>query len=172
MTRWTLIASASLVVNFAAGIVAADRALAASQQNIGMRVTSSDETARFLTLGVNKSVVVDLPKDVQDVLVTDPKTANAVVRTKRRAYLIGVAPGETNVYFFDQGGRQIGALDIEVVSGSPQPPSEQNPSGGPANVVVVYRSAEGATYSCTPTACLGAVKPDTTTYSQITTISK
>jgi hypothetical protein len=137
-----------------------------------MRVTSSDETARFLTLGVNKSVVVDLARDVQDVLVTDPKTANAVVRTKRRAYLIGVAPGETNVYFFDEGGRQIGAFNIEVVSGSPRPPSEQNPSGRPANVVVVYRSVEGAAYSCTPNACLGAVKPDTTTYTQTTIINK
>src|SRR6478609_7542026 len=60
-----------------------------------------DKAAQFLPLGIGKSVVVDLPGDVKDVLVADPKIANAVVRTARRAYLIGVAVGQTNVYFFD-----------------------------------------------------------------------
>jgi pilus assembly protein CpaC len=40
---------------------------------------------RFLSLGIGKSVVVDLPRDVKDVLVADPKIANAVVRSRSRA---------------------------------------------------------------------------------------
>src|SRR3981189_2047579 len=70
--------------------------------------------ARFLALGIGKSVVVDLPRDVKDVLVADPKIANAVVRTVRRAYLIGVAVGQTNIYFFDAEGRQLAGFDIAV----------------------------------------------------------
>src|SRR4051812_36215331 len=41
--------------------------------------------SRFLSLGVGKSVVVDLPRDVKDVLVADPKIANAVIRSAQRA---------------------------------------------------------------------------------------
>ena len=50
-----------------------------------------DQAARFIPLGVGKSIVIDLPGDIKDVLVADPKIANAVVRTSRRAYIIGVA---------------------------------------------------------------------------------
>ena len=70
--------------------------------------------SRFLALGIGKSSVVELPEDAKDVLVADPKIANAVVRSARRAYLIGVAAGQTNVIFFNAEGRQIAAYDIEV----------------------------------------------------------
>ena len=73
-----------------------------------------DKAAQFLPLGVGKSIVVDLPGDIKDVLVADPKIANAVVRTSRRAYIIGVAIGQTNVYFFDSEGRQLMGFDIAV----------------------------------------------------------
>ena len=69
---------------------------------------------RFLSLGVGKSVVVDLPRDVKDVLVADPKIANAVIRSAQRAYIIGAAVGQTNVVFFDADGQQVGSYDIAV----------------------------------------------------------
>jgi pilus assembly protein CpaC len=69
---------------------------------------------RFLALGVGKSVVVDLPRDVKDVLVADPKIANAVVRSSQRAYIIGAAVGQTNVVFFDADGQQVASYDIAV----------------------------------------------------------
>jgi pilus assembly protein CpaC len=70
--------------------------------------------ARSLSLGVGKSVVVDLPSDIKDVLVADPKIANAVVRSAQRAYIIGAAVGQTNIVFFDSAGQQIAAYDIAV----------------------------------------------------------
>ncbi len=73
-----------------------------------------DGVTRPMPLGVGKSVVIDLPRDVKDVLVADPKIANAVVRTARRAYLIGVTVGQTNIFFFDDNGRQIAGFDIAV----------------------------------------------------------
>ena len=69
---------------------------------------------RFLALGVGKSMIVDLPRDVKDVLVADPNIANAVVRSSQRAYIIGAAVGQTNVVFFDADGQQVAAYDIAV----------------------------------------------------------
>jgi len=77
-------------------------------------LATGEETLRFVPLGIGKSLVIDLPADVKDVLVADPKIANAVVRSARRAYLIGVAVGQTNVFFFDAEGRQIAGYDIAV----------------------------------------------------------
>ncbi len=53
----------------------------------------------FLSLGIGKSVIIDLPRDIKDVLVADPKIANAVVRSPQRAYVIGETVGQTNVVF-------------------------------------------------------------------------
>lgn len=70
--------------------------------------------ARALRLGISKSLVVDLPRDVKDVLVADPKIANAVVRSSRRAYIIGASVGQTNIIFFDADGQQMAAYDVAV----------------------------------------------------------
>ena len=88
----------------------------ASDYRIGGSPSSADgqTNARFLSLGVGKSVVIDLPRDVKDVLVADPKIANAVVRSAQRAYIIGAAVGQTNIVFFDSAGQQIAAYDIAV----------------------------------------------------------
>ena len=78
------------------------------------RLAAGDPAARFVPLGVGKSIVVDLSREVRDVLVSNPKIANAVIRSSRRAYLIGVDVGQTNIYFFDGDGRQIAGFDIAV----------------------------------------------------------
>jgi len=70
--------------------------------------------ARFVSLGIGKSFVIDLPREIKDVLVADPKIANAVVRSTQRAYIIGAAVGQTNIVFFDSTGAQIAAYDIAV----------------------------------------------------------
>ncbi len=69
---------------------------------------------RFLALGVGKSVVIDLPREAKDVLVADPKIANAVIRSAQRAYIIGGAIGQTNVVFFAADGQQVASYDIAV----------------------------------------------------------
>jgi pilus assembly protein CpaC len=87
----------------------------ASDYRTPMPVAAAGQTnARFLPLGIGKSVVIDLPRDIKDVLVADPKIANAVVRSSQRAYIIGAAVGQTNIVFFDAAGQQIAAYDIAV----------------------------------------------------------
>src|SRR2546421_1033024 len=100
--------AASLAAAFAA------EPLGVPAQSGPIQVVGSDSSARFVQLGIGKSVVIDLPRDIKDVLVAEPKFANAVVRSTRRAYLIGVAVGQTNIYFFDAEGRQIAGFDVAV----------------------------------------------------------
>ena len=76
--------------------------------------TDGQMNAQFLSLGIGKSIVIDLPREIKDVLVADPKIANAVVRSTQRAYIIGAAVGQTNIVFFDSAGAQIAAYDIAV----------------------------------------------------------
>src|SRR5215471_13281461 len=101
-------------VIFAFGFIAPGQTPAAEQAAPVIQLVAGDSTSRYVPLGVGKSVVIDLPRDIKDVLVADPTIANAVVRTARRAYIIGVKTGQTNVFFFDGDGQQIGGLDIAV----------------------------------------------------------
>jgi pilus assembly protein CpaC len=74
-------------------------------------------------LGVGKSVVVDFPRDIKDVLVGDPKVANAVIRSSRRVYILGLSAGETNIFFFDGDGNQMAGYDLEVTERPAPTPS-------------------------------------------------
>lgn len=97
------LAVAGVVSLPAAGVHAADQQVALDQYG-----------AQSVSLGLNKSLVVDLPRDARDVLVSSPKIADAVMRSTRRAYLIGMEVGQTNVFFFDANGEQIAALEVQV----------------------------------------------------------
>lgn len=75
---------------------------------------SSTKAAQKVKLGLNKSLVIDLPADAYDVLVANPEVADAVSRTSRRIYLFGKQVGQTNIFVFGPNGEQIAGLDIEV----------------------------------------------------------
>src|ERR1700677_5307166 len=85
-----------------------------------MPVDSGDAGWRVVRVGVGRSVVVDFPREIKDVLVAEPKIANAVVRSSRRAYIIAVDKGTTNVVFFDGDGNQMANFDIEVDKPTPR----------------------------------------------------
>ncbi|MGB5801159.1 MAG: type II and III secretion system protein family protein [Mesorhizobium sp.] len=92
---------------------------AAFPQGVGVanagnaQVTASRATQR-VKLGLNKSVVIDLPSDAYDILVANPAVADAVTRTARRIYLFGKSVGETNIFVFGANGEQIVSLDLAV----------------------------------------------------------
>ncbi|MGE3301759.1 MAG: type II and III secretion system protein family protein [Hyphomonadaceae bacterium] len=69
---------------------------------------------RPVTLPLNKAVIVDLPTDARDVLLSNPDIADSVVRTARRVFILGRKVGQTNAFFFDAQGRQIANLEIRV----------------------------------------------------------
>ena len=88
--------------------------VAADYRPVAPVAVDGQMNARPLTIGIGKSIVIDLPRDIKDVLVADPKIANAVVRSTQRAYIIGASVGQTNIVFFDSAGQQIAAYDIAV----------------------------------------------------------
>jgi pilus assembly protein CpaC len=98
----------------AAGLTSMKPLAAADARVPVIQVAASEATSRFVPLGIGKSIAIDLPADIKDVLVADPKIANAVIRTSRRVYIIGVTIGQTNIFFFDGEGRQIAGFDIAV----------------------------------------------------------
>ncbi|MCO5130423.1 MAG: type II and III secretion system protein family protein [Xanthobacteraceae bacterium] len=89
-------------------------ALAAERPVFATARVSAPQTTRNLTIGAGKSIVIDLPRDAKDVLVANPKIATAVMRSSRRAYVIAVANGTTNILFFDADGQQIVGYEVSV----------------------------------------------------------
>lgn len=69
---------------------------------------------RVVQLPLSKSKVLDFDEDIRDVLVSDPKVADAVVRSARRLYLIGNKFGTTNIVVFGGSGRPIANLELQV----------------------------------------------------------
>jgi pilus assembly protein CpaC len=69
---------------------------------------------RIVQLPLSKSRILDFDEDIRDVLVSDPKVADAVVRSARRLYLIGNKFGTTNIVVFGASGRPIANLELQV----------------------------------------------------------
>ncbi|KQS80033.1 secretin [Methylobacterium sp. Leaf361] len=71
-------------------------------------------STRRVELTAGRSVIVDLPRDAKEVFVANPAVANAVVRSTRKVFVIGMADGATSIFIMDAEGRQIAALDVTV----------------------------------------------------------
>ena len=107
-SRWRL----ALAVIAALCLVAP--AAAASEPTylkVANRAMGSTQT---IALEVNKSIIVDLPTNVGEVIASAPAIATVVMRSKTRAIVQGVAGGDTNIFFLDGAGNSISVLDIKV----------------------------------------------------------
>ncbi|NBC20954.1 MAG: type II and III secretion system protein family protein [Alphaproteobacteria bacterium] len=89
---------------------------AAAQNMIGVSITEPGDSAvsRSVTLGLNKSTVVDLPRAAADVVITSSEIADAVVQTRKRIIFRGVALGQTNAFIYDDEGKEILNLELTV----------------------------------------------------------
>ena len=96
--------------------VAPGPARAADAQHRSLLRISAGEipATRQVKLGLNKSMIVELPREVSDVMVSNPKQIDAVLQTSTRAYLIGNAEGEANIFFMDKTGEPIATLEVSV----------------------------------------------------------
>jgi pilus assembly protein CpaC len=70
---------------------------------------------RHAEVQLNKSMIVDLPAGVAEVIVSQPGVAAAIMRTRTRAIVQGISSGETNIFFLDDAGRTIQVLDMRVI---------------------------------------------------------
>lgn len=97
-----------LATGLAAGTVPAEAASGSTT------ISSSTKGSQRIKLGLNKSIVIDLPADAYDILVANPSVADAVTRTARRIYLFGKSVGATNIFVFGPNGEQIASLDLQI----------------------------------------------------------
>ncbi len=86
----------------------------ANAQTTGNVAITAQAGSQRLVLPKGKSAIIDLPVEARDVVVADPKVADAVMRTSKRGFILGNDLGETNVYFLDAQGRQILTLEVRV----------------------------------------------------------
>ncbi|MEZ5854157.1 MAG: pilus assembly protein N-terminal domain-containing protein [Hyphomicrobiaceae bacterium] len=71
--------------------------------------------SRRITIGLDKSVMIELPVDVTDVLVSNPEVVDAVVQTPRRIYLLAKDVGEANAFFMGPGGKKVLLLEMSIM---------------------------------------------------------
>jgi pilus assembly protein CpaC len=99
----------------AAPAASAQTPLAGGEADSGVvHVSVGSGRVQSLALARGKSAIIELPVDARDVLVTNPAVADAVLRTPRRIFILGVAAGQTDAVFFDGMGHKILSLDIRV----------------------------------------------------------
>ena len=72
--------------------------------------------SKKITLGVGRSMMLQFPMELRDVMVADPSKVDAIVQTSDRVFLVARAAGSTNAFFFDAQGNQIMTLEVAVGS--------------------------------------------------------
>jgi len=82
-------------------------------QTLVVRATAGGPVTRQLHLPLHKAAIIELPEDSRDVLVSSPDIVDAVVRTPRRIYVVGLKVGQSNAFFFNGSGKQL--LNLEIV---------------------------------------------------------
>lgn len=69
---------------------------------------------RRVAVGVDKSMLIELPVDVENVLVSNPEVVDLVVQSSRQVYLLAKDQGEANAFFIGANGQKILLLEIAV----------------------------------------------------------
>lgn len=69
---------------------------------------------RSTRVGLGKSVLVEFPRDVRDVLVSNPQVMDAVVLSSNRVFLLARRIGEANAFFFGANGEQLATFELYV----------------------------------------------------------
>ena len=69
---------------------------------------------RSVNLGVGRAMIIELPVDAQDVIISEPKTVDATVSTARRILVNAKATGVSNIFVMGRDGRRLVILDVTV----------------------------------------------------------
>jgi pilus assembly protein CpaC len=111
------------------GLVLAMAALAGApvnaQQGAKQRVAVHNSVLRIpasgpypvvetVKIGAGKSLMVQFPMRLRDVLVSDPERVDAIVQSADRVFLLAKQMGSVNAFFFSEQGDQIATLEITI----------------------------------------------------------
>ncbi len=69
---------------------------------------------QYLNLPINKAAIIRLPRPSRDVVVANPLLMDVVVRSPQELYLFAKYAGHTNAFIFDDMGKQIVNLEINI----------------------------------------------------------
>jgi len=112
----SILRRAGLTGTLLAGLLASSAlgvSSAYAQQQAQMTIADFGRT-RSVALETNKSMIIDLPADVSEVIVSQPGVAGAIMRSTRRAIIQGMLGGNTNILFLNAQGQAIAVLDLRV----------------------------------------------------------
>lgn len=100
---------------FRSGVAAAMLVAACNQPVYAQtKQTSSVNAQRPMILPTGQSIKVDLPANVSDILVGDPRVADVQVRSPRQIWIFGKETGDTTISATDASGRVIYSSKIRV----------------------------------------------------------
>jgi pilus assembly protein CpaC len=102
----------TLAALLAVGPAASGMAPAQAEGNV-VKLSNGSKQQK-ITLGLDKSIVLELSSDAYDILVSSPEVADAVSKSNRRIYLFGKDIGSTNIFVFGKDGEQIANLNLQV----------------------------------------------------------
>jgi pilus assembly protein CpaC len=69
---------------------------------------------KSIKIGMGKSVLMEFPRPVRDVMVSNPAVIDAVVLSSNRVFLLAKDAGEANAFFFDTAGNQFATMELYV----------------------------------------------------------
>jgi pilus assembly protein CpaC len=107
---------AAIIPLVALAAAPAARADTADAKSAIVRIHSATELpySRTLQLGIGRAMIIELPVDAQDIIITEPKTIDATVTTQRRILVSAKAAGISNLFVMGRDGRRLVVLDITV----------------------------------------------------------
>lgn len=81
-----------------------------------IQISDSEPTPvrKNLKIGLGKSVLIEFPREVRDVMVSNPAAVDAVVLSSNRVFLLARKIGEANAFFFDTKGDQFATIELYV----------------------------------------------------------
>ncbi len=81
-----------------------------------LRISDSNAipVEKTLKIGLGKSMLVEFPRDIRDVMVSNPQVVDAVVLSTNRVFLLARKIGEANAFFFDSNGDQFATFELFV----------------------------------------------------------
>ncbi|MCB1505409.1 MAG: type II and III secretion system protein family protein [Hyphomicrobiaceae bacterium] len=120
-TLAAVIGIAALLVGGAPGPVAyagdglADRStINAHQSLLKISEDANFPIRRSTRVGLGKSVLIEFPRDIRDVMVSNPQVMDAVVLSSNRVFLLARRIGEANAFFFGADGEQLATFELYV----------------------------------------------------------
>ena len=77
-------------------------------------LANSAESGSTIVLSIGRGQQVNLPSNISDVVISNPKVADVEVKSARQIYLLGKGPGETTIYATNAQGKTVYKATVRV----------------------------------------------------------